>query len=123
LKKFILILLLLPSVSYAFDEWTKTNIVLGTTATIVHVLDWGQTLDMVNRSNEFHEDNFITKRIIGEHPSRSEVNVFMASTLLLKLGIAHVLPAKWRNYFLGVSIIWQGQTVYNNYRIGLKIDF
>ena len=47
----------------------------------------------------------------------------MPVAILAKLGIAHVLPERYRIKFLyGVSFLELG-TIYNNNKIGLKINF
>ena len=121
----LLVLVGLASQSHAWEaeKWTKTNIALGTAATVVHMLDWGTTLDIADKPTMYHEKAPFARAVIGEHPSRGDVNLFMASLLVAKLGIAHALPSKWRNYFFGATIAVQGYWVVNNFRIGLRLNF
>ena len=101
------------------DPWTKDQILLQGVATTLNVIDWGQTLDIAEKPNEYHEIN----PILGEHPSRAEVNRYMACSMTFRLLIAHMLPSKYRNYWLGASIMVSGYFVGRNYHIGLRANF
>ena len=88
-------------------------------ATTLNVIDWGQTLDIAEKPDEYSEIN----PILGKHPSRAEVNRYMACSMTLRLLIAHVLPSKYRNYWLGASIMVTGYLVGHNYHLGLRANF
>jgi len=108
-----------PSNSFAFDEWSKRDYTLQATWTVLHIVDWGQTLDIAKNSDKFHENN----PFIGERPSVSKVNLYMGSSTIINPLITHVLPSKWRPYFQGLSIGVTTGCVVNNYRLGLNINF
>jgi len=83
-------------------------------ALLLHVVDWGQTLWIADPKNGRTETNLI----LGEHPSRGEVNQYF-----LLSGIAHVAIANWlptKTELFGITMnprrIWQAT------RIGIEID-
>ena len=108
-----------PSKSFAFDEWSKRDYTLQATWTVLHIVDWGQTLDIAKNPDKFHENN----PFIGEHPSVGKVNLYMGSGIFINPLITHVLPSKWRPYFQGLSIGVTTGCVVNNYRVGLHVNF
>jgi hypothetical protein len=144
----IIVMLVFATQSYAADKWSaedKTLALLFTTATVI---DWGQTRDIVKNNKDkcvtyydstlsscnklvradcfrckcdyaYHETNIY----LGKRPSMGEVDTYMPLAILATLGIAHVLPEKYRSKFLyGMSFLELG-TIYNNKKIGLKINF
>jgi len=120
MKTLILLLVLaLPVTAHAFDPWSRQDVALETTWMILHVLDWGQTLDLADQPDRYHELN----PILGRNPSRSQVNLYMAASALLHVGVTHVLPAKCRPWFQYVSIGVSGMCVINNFSVGLSIRF
>ena len=108
-----------PSNSFAFDEWSKRDYILQATWTVLHIVDWGQTLDIAKNPQQYHENN----PILGGHPSVGRVNSYMAAGLIINPLIVHVLPSKWRPYFQGLSIGVTTGCVVNNYRVGLHVNF
>ena len=115
----VILILLFPLRSFAFDSWTKGDIAREATWQVLHLVDWGQTLDISAQPSRYHEIN----PILGKHPSRSTVNIYMASGALLHLGISHVLPQSYRPYWQYVTIGTSGACVVNNFAIGLSIKF
>lgn len=108
-----------PSKSFAFDEWSTRDYTLQATWTVLHIVDWGQTLDTAKNPDRFYEKN----PLMGEHPSVSRVNTFMALGAVINPLFIHVLPSKWRPYFQAVFIAEKVYCVGNNYRIGLHVNF
>ena len=121
IKKIVIILLILlsNSKSYAFDDLTKTDIVLQTTYTLLHIIDWGTTLDIAKSKNKKIESNAIMSR----HPSIATVNTYMASTLVMQTLVTYALPKDYRVYWQILGILLEGSCVYNNYNIGLRMNF
>ena len=132
MKKLIIILLIIPSILYA-DEWTKEDISLATIFTLSTIIDWGQTRDIVknNENNctprkdnsgrcDYYEE---TNIYLGKNPSIGKVDTYMPLAIIGVVGIAHLLPDNMRKKFLyGMSFLELG-TIYNNQKIGLKINF
>ena len=114
----IILALLLAGCAYTPDPWTKDHMLLQGVASTLKVADWGQTLDIVDKP-EYWESN----PILGKYPSRAEVNRYFAYSVGLQLLITHLLPSKYRNYWLCGNIMISGYYVQNNYRIGLRINF
>ncbi len=104
---------------YTPDPWTKDEVTMQSLAIGLNVMDWGQTLDISDKPDEYYETNFI----LGEHPSRSEVNMYFASLIVSELLITHLLPTKYRKYWLGLNVGVAGSMVKNNYHVGLKVNF
>ena len=103
IKKIVIILLILlsNSKSYAFDDLTKTDIVLQTTYTLLHIIDWGTTLDIAKSKNKKIESNAIMSR----HPSIATVNTYMASTLVMQTLVTYALPKDYRVYWQILGIL------------------
>jgi hypothetical protein len=144
----IIVMLVFATQSYAADKWSNEDKTLATLFTVATVVDWGQTRDIVKSSKEkcvtyydntlsscnelIREDCFRckcsptyseTNIYLGKKPSIGEVDTYMPLAILATLGIAHVLPEKYRSKFLyGMSFLELG-TIYNNNKIGLKINF
>jgi len=119
MKKIILILifLFLCNPAFAFEDWDKMDYTLLGTSTVLQVMDWRQTRYFVNYPEKYYEIN----PILGKHPSSSEVDLYFAGSFILKLGIAYILPSKWRKIWLGGLTILSGACVINNHSIGINI--
>lgn len=86
---------------------------------VLHVVDWGQTLDIAARPDEYRELN----PLIGTHPSRGDVNRYFAITALVHLGITRALPRRYRSAWQYVTIGVQAGNTWRNARIGLRLNF
>lgn len=125
MKKFMITFMML----FFLTNWNTEEIVLESTWQVLHILDWGTTLNIVDRQNEgYYELN----PILGEHPSRSKVNLYMFAGAVLHPIIVHYLPRdleilginlKPKRSFQGISIGMSGGCVINNFSIGLKWEF
>jgi len=113
----ILICLILFLVSCG-GSWTKEDTALQLTYTVLHVADWNQTLQIVD--SEDHEE---TNVILGRHPSKDEVNIYFASTLMAHYYVAHILPKPYRSYWQMVWIGIEYDVVRHNTRNGLSVNF
>ena len=112
--KIMLFILLTTSTSYAADEWSKKDIGLQIAYTIVHVIDWGQTLD-----DSIDEIN----PVIGKNPSRPKVHTYFALTLIGHTVISYVLPSKYRGLWQSLTIGMEAGCIYRNYRLGVRVNF
>lgn len=117
MKKFILILLfILPSVSYA--EYTGNDFLRDASYTLI-VADWMQTLQIADDPINHSEGNI--NWIIGKHPSRTNVNTYFISKLIINYLMNKTKYADCWNAYI---IIDTGTAVYNNYyEFGLKLKF
>ncbi|MBW2178751.1 MAG: hypothetical protein JRG81_00015 [Deltaproteobacteria bacterium] len=101
------------------DPWTKDQIIMQGVLSSLNIVDWGQTLDIADRPDEYREIN----PILGDHPDRGDVNIYFASTMILKVLVTHLLPTEYREYWLGGNIALSGYFVHHNHRIGLRVNF
>jgi len=85
---------------------------------VLRTMDWGTTLDMVDRP-EYYETN----PILGKHPSKGNVNTYFACSMLLNYLLADFLPSDARTFWLGLNIFVSAIMVENNYSIGLRMNF
>jgi hypothetical protein len=122
MKKILIALLLvlcsMPTVQ-AFDTWTETDTKYQLTYAILHVMDWGQTLDIAKNPDTYYEKNLI----LGRHPSVKDVNNYFASSLVIHTVIAYMLPEEARRVWQGIWIVMEGNSVSNNFGIGLQFNF
>ncbi len=136
LKIKILFLVFFLSTTSAFAEqkfykdWTTTEVIQEVIWQGLHIIDWGQTLNIADNPDEYYETNNLLK----EHPTRSQVNVFMLITAVGHFGISWVMPNNItfdifgcelnpRTIFQTLTIISTAYTVGNNYNIGLRMAF
>lgn len=125
------------------DEWTGTDKAMLGAAVGLLVIDWGQTRDLVNGEectrwvDQIGPNGGLGSRretyqcrvkkesnpLLGDYPSRQEVDRYFALALLGTVGLAYVLPAAYRKYFLGGVIVIETVVVLRNHRIGLRVNF
>lgn len=98
------------------ENWTKEDTNREIVYSVLHVVDWQQTRTIAANPERYKELN----PLLGKHPSIQEVDIYMASSLLAHIGIAYILPLKWREAFQYVTIGERGSTVYGNIRIGIR---
>ena len=103
----------------AASEWTDTDTAWQAGYLLLHVADWRQTLNIAKNPDRFYEVN----PLIGEHPSESKVNTYMAASAALHTGIAYTLSGKWRRRFQQVTIGMKAGIVGYNYSVGIRLDF
>lgn len=123
MKALIFLIIFLPTTAlagddYVFRDWTKQDIALQATASLLHVADWMQTREIAS-NNEYIELN----PILGEHPSQSEVNWFMGGMILGGWIVSDLLPPKWRRYYQMLYIGSEAATVAHNYNAGVTFKF
>ena len=120
--------IILPLNTYAADKWTKQDIVLEVTWELLQFIDYGQTLTAASNPLRYSESN----PILGRHPSRDSVHLYMLSAAILHPIITHYLPRKvkvlgfdfpLRTVFQSVSIGVSGACVVNNFNVGINIGF
>lgn len=90
---------------------------------IIHLLDWGTTLDIADRPSQYYEASPITAWLIGKHPNRKDVHTFMLGSLMLTLVACALIGPLWANKLILVRVITSGIAVVNNFKIGLRLAF
>jgi len=113
----ILLIFLLPINCYA--DWDKNNTFREIAWQGIHLIDWGQTLDIARQPDRYYEMN----PILGKHPSVGQVNTYMAISAITHIGISYMLPKKYRAYWQWISIGVSGSCIINNFNAGLKVKF
>lgn len=117
----LIALFLFPSGVMAFDEWSRVEIGMEAVYVAAHIVDWGQTLDIADNPERYHEE--VNCLCLGEHPSRARVNQVFASALIIQPMIAHVLPHDLRKLWILSGIALEVSCIRGNHSIGLRMDF
>ena len=112
------LMLLLVSPAHA-DDWTRRDTAWEAAYLTLHIIDWGQTLYAARRPDQYIERN----RILGDHPSTGDVNRYFLATGIAHVGIAYVLPPRYRRYWQWLWIAIEADTVNRNYKAGVRIEF
>lgn len=115
----MLLLVLFASPVAAFDEWSKREIGMQVIASLLIITDWGQTRTIAKNPDRWYEKN----PILGRHPSVAEVDRYFIACLIGNVMITHILPEKWRETWLGITIGCQAYCVGNNFSLGVTISF
>lgn len=112
------------------DSWTTADTAIQLVYATAHIMDWTQTLHIGRNSQQYEERGSYARVFIGRHPSRSRVNAFVGSTLLLHTWVAWMLPASTtvRGEELHPRALWQAvwigietDAVQHNRQIGLGV--
>lgn len=125
MKYLLALILLIPAYCKAdgfwkHDPWTKEDTMREAAYLVLHVVDWGQTRNIVHRSNE---DFFEKNPIIGNRPSIKRVDSYFAFTAIAHVAVSYVLPRVWREGFQYTTVGVQAGVVIQNNSIGLRVDF
>lgn len=126
----IFLAIALPAQAEDKNAWTATDTALQATYTVLHVMDWSQTLHIAR--NHVHcypngtgiacaldyEDN----SLLGEHPSIGLVNSYFASTLVLHTAVSYILPKPYRTIWQAITIGIEYGTVQHNRRTGIGVN-
>jgi len=82
------------------------------------VADWSQTRQIPDRTG-IYETNFI----LGENPSKSDIDNYFAAAIALNTILHRTLPKKYLPYYQAGLIAVEVGAVANNYNIGLNVRF
>lgn len=110
------------------DTWTQGDIAVEVLWQALHLVDWGHTRYIADNPDEYYEIN----PILGNHPDKSQVDIYMAASAFLHPLVTGLLPRKAR--ILGLELrprtIWQcisiglsGGLVIHNFSIGIQMKF
>lgn len=123
-----LIAFLFSTAILANDPWTQGDITRETIWQTLNLLDWAQTRTIATETMSvpgfgtfprYSEGN----PFLGNHPTRKDVDRYMAASALFHLGVSHILPTRWRTGWQNVTIGWEASFVYRNYRAGISLTF
>ena len=104
-----------PNVSLQFYKWDREDVVLELAYIALHAVDMAQTLQIAREPQFYHELN----PLLGEHPDPDDVIMFAATSLLVQLAVAAVLPTKYRKIYLGFCLGSKFSLTFYNDRRGL----
>lgn len=127
--RFILIAILVAALVFVVlftayagsDEWTTTDTALEVTYQVLHRIDWKQTLVIASRPSEFYEKDAASD--IGCHPTKRQVNRYMAYSAIGHLAMSYVLRKPWRTGFQMITIVDLEPTLRRNKRLGINISY
>lgn len=124
----LLILSLCACSSYSY-KWTKADKVGQVMVLGAMTMDWLQTKYIATHGNEYRETNFI----LGEHPSKGQVNAYFAGLAAFNIGASMILPSKviiGDDIVLRPRLMWQtstflghGYAVMSNYNLGVGMEW
>ena len=117
----------------ALDPWTWTDTAVEAAYLSLHVVDWGQTNDIAapaawhqcpgggawRPAKTYHERT----PVLGRNPSRDRIAAYFIGTGLLHIGLARVLPGRWRTAFQVGTVGLEGFVTYRNARLGFVVRF
>lgn len=115
------------------QEWKTTDYAMLSASTALLVIDWGQTRSMtkdlqcselVGNKNETYTCRYRERNpILGEFPSRNEVDRYFTMAIVGHAAIAYALRYDYRRYFLSAVIVLETVTVLRNHRLGIRVEF
>lgn len=120
MKKFIFIILFLPSISIA-GNWTTADTYREATFLTLLVIDYSQTSYVAKHPELYKED--VSKWAIGQHPSPETVTTYFSIIAIVHPIISYYLPSSWRSAFQYVTIGEKIPAVIGNASIGIKMSF
>lgn len=104
--------------SFYEESQLTTSGTLELTYQTVHLADWLQTLTIARNPERFYETN----KVLGEHPSVSDVNRYFLSTAIGHALISHILPPTAARVWQGATITMQLGYVQQNHQLGIGFN-
>lgn len=122
MNKIIFIILLSITILYPLShveagDWTKEDTLRQIAYSTVHIIDWKQTLYLVEHN--IPEGN----PILGLYPSEGKVNTYFFTTLIGHTAISYILPPKFRKTWQYIWFVIEAGCVTHNYSGGVKFGF
>jgi len=119
--KCLIILVLGLGFSGQANAWSDKDTMWQMAYLSSHIADWGQTRDIASQCNAglYYETN----PILGRCPNTQWVNRYFIATALLHVGVANILPGKYRRLFQAGTMLMELNYVNSNANIGLKNSF
>lgn len=95
------------------DDWSTDATVAEMAWQATNAIDAFQTAEIKNRP-DLRESSAMTRRVIGRKPDADDTAVYFASMALSHYLISISLPARWRPWFQGASLLHSGAAVIEN---------
>jgi len=99
------------------DEWTRRDTALQLTYTGAVILDAVQTAEIQDHPDLYEAG--MARHFLGSQPSTRDTWLYFSSVAIGHYLIARALPAKWRPYWQGSTILLAVDTVIDNCDVGL----
>lgn len=119
-KSSILIVFLIlawNSTGYSQEKFDFTDKILLTSSLVLLTEDWRQSRYISENPNDYREQNFI----LGDHPDKSDVDLYFGISTIAVCGIAYILPSKYRKWWLSAVVVTEGYSVLRNNHVGVGI--
>lgn len=142
--KYIILILLIVPLPVSADDWDEVDTSLQVAYSVVHLIDWNQTLQIAEYADnhkrcekdtfgfrsavagcESYEENIYEGNLfLGKRPSKSSVNKYFAGTL-----IGHYLVSKWldkpyrniwQSVWIGIELGYVNHNRKNGFQISLN---
>jgi len=88
--------------------------ITGAAAVVSLGLDWCQTRHAAETHHGAWEYGMPTSVIIGGHPSPHAVDGYFAVSTVVIIGLAHILPARWRPLVYAGVIAVEADVIHSN---------
>lgn len=113
-----LALLALPGAAAAGDPWSRADLAWQGLFVATAAVDWGQTLDLIERPGYWERNP-----ILGEHPSRGEVNAYFVLGLTAHTVIADRLSGPHRRWWQAGWVLVELVVIAGNQGRGIEVRF
>jgi hypothetical protein len=123
--RLLILIFIFSNTAHAADKWDRESLLLASVFTTATIIDWGQTRDIVKNSEKIYPDGYHEKTniFLSRNPTMQEVDTYMPIAILTMGVISHLLPDDSRKKLLYGATFLEVGTIYNNYKIGLTINF
>jgi len=116
--KTLIFLLCLISVNVHASPLTDMQVKKEVAWQVINLIDYGQTMDIVKSKGAYYETN----PILGEHPTPQAVGRYFFISAISHYAITKYLT-NYRGAWQTITLFVSASCVYNNYEIGLRVNF
>jgi hypothetical protein len=99
----LLAVLLLTGCAHS-DPWSTRDTVMQLGVTVILAAD-ARTTTHIQYVDGIYEAQPLTQRVLGRQPSTSDTYQYFATLAITNYMISRALPAKWRPYWQGASVV------------------
>lgn len=117
--KYIILLLIIVLLTGCASNWSKADTNRQIVVTGLHLIDWAQTRQIASEPDKYYEIN----PIMGKHPSKTTVDLYMATSLGGQYLVSNLLKPEYRKFWQYMWIGVKTGCVANNFNLGLTGKF
>ena len=117
MKIYLIICVLFVGCSTCNGGWSNADSYREAAFAGLVMIDWSQTLYGADHPQQYSEQN----PVLGRHPSRSDVNIYMPVGMAAHAGVRCLWPPSWRTYWQWGTIGIEAVTDAHNAAIGVGI--